>query len=229
MTDNKSTNGETLASQTYRQLRSDIVTGTLKPGEKLRIEPLKKIYNVGGSPIREALNRLSREQLVLQHDQIGFRVAPVGLGDLMELTNTRCMLNEVAVREAIKNGSSLWEEGVLLSHYRMIKARRCQNFGEKINKEWETAHYEFHSSIISGCNSKWIIEFTKMLYDAFDRYRYLIPNSEKIERDVDLEHESILNAVVGRDGDLAIALLNEHIRTTAQQIMKSAHGQLVEG
>src|SRR6201987_2510605 len=103
----------------YERLRRDIIRGTLPPGEKLRIEVLRTRYNVGGTPLREALNRLSTEGLVTQSDQRGFRVTPVSADDLLELTRTRCLINEVALRESITRGGRDWEEGVLLALHRL--------------------------------------------------------------------------------------------------------------
>jgi len=65
------------------------------PGEKLRIEVLRTRYDVGGTPLREAMNRLSTEGLVTQSEQRGFRVTPVSADELLELTRTRCWINEV--------------------------------------------------------------------------------------------------------------------------------------
>ena len=90
----------TLASAAYERLRRDIRIGRLAPGEKLRIDALRAIYEIGASPLREALNRLSAEGLVVQEDQRGFRVPPVSIEDLLELTRTRCWLNEIALRES---------------------------------------------------------------------------------------------------------------------------------
>jgi len=67
----------------YERLRREIIQGTLLPGEKLRIEVLRTRYNVGGTPLREAMNRLSTEGLVTQSDQRGFRVTPVSADDLV--------------------------------------------------------------------------------------------------------------------------------------------------
>jgi len=74
----------TLASSVYERIREDILIGRLQPGEKLRIDTLRQRYTVGGSPIREALNRLSSEGLVLQHDQRGFGVLPASIEDLVD-------------------------------------------------------------------------------------------------------------------------------------------------
>ena len=82
----------TLASSVYDRLRGDILSGSLPPGEKLRTEALRARYEVGNSPIREALNRLSADGLVTREDQKGFRVAAASRADLEELVKTRCWL-----------------------------------------------------------------------------------------------------------------------------------------
>ena len=62
---------ETLASSVYNQILDDILNGKLKPGFKLRLESLKTDYNVGNSPLREALNRLSANGMVVREENKG--------------------------------------------------------------------------------------------------------------------------------------------------------------
>ena len=95
----------TLASSVYDEMRNDILSGELPPGEKLRVEYMRTRYGVGASPIREALNRLSVDGVVLRVDQKGFRVAEVSVAELDELIKTRCWLEETALR--VHQGRSL--------------------------------------------------------------------------------------------------------------------------
>ena len=81
--------GETLASAVYDRLLQDILNGKLEPGLKLRLQVLKKQYDVGNSPLREALNRLSEKGMVVREENKGFRVAPASEQELKELTRTR--------------------------------------------------------------------------------------------------------------------------------------------
>ena len=83
--------GETLASSVYSELKNDILTGKLKPGHKLRLQVLKEDYNVGNSPLREALNRLSANGMVMREENKGFKVSPASVAELEELVRT-CLL-----------------------------------------------------------------------------------------------------------------------------------------
>ena len=69
---NNAKSGETLASAVYDRLLEDILNGSLEPGLKLRLQALKKQYDVGNSPLREALNRLSVNGLVVREENKGF-------------------------------------------------------------------------------------------------------------------------------------------------------------
>ena len=56
----------TQASSVYDRLKDDILTGQLKPGVKLRLKDLIEKYDTGNSPLREALNRLSANGMVVR-------------------------------------------------------------------------------------------------------------------------------------------------------------------
>ncbi|MCZ6586034.1 MAG: GntR family transcriptional regulator, partial [Gammaproteobacteria bacterium] len=66
----------------YERLRHDILNGRLEPGRRLRIKALKERYDVGHSPLREALNRLTASGLIDQVDGKGFQVSITSADEL---------------------------------------------------------------------------------------------------------------------------------------------------
>jgi hypothetical protein len=76
----------------YRRIRADLVHGRLAPGRKLGLDGLRQIYGAGVSTLREALNRLASEGLVIAEGQRGFAVAPVSAEDLREVAELRLLL-----------------------------------------------------------------------------------------------------------------------------------------
>ena len=123
--DSLETTKETLASQVYDRLRQDIISVAIEPGEKLHIRSLCARFDVGLSPMREALSRLSSEGLVAQSDHRGFAVAPMGEQDLVDLTRARCWLNELAIRKSIAHGDAA--RGVAGTHCGDKTSRRAPN------------------------------------------------------------------------------------------------------
>ena len=79
------TSESTLAQQCYVQLQDEIIAGTLKPGEKLKVEPIKQRFGIGQSPVREALSRLAARGLVEVEDNKGFRVAMISQADIRDI------------------------------------------------------------------------------------------------------------------------------------------------
>ena len=199
----------TLASRVYEQLRLDIVSAALLPGERLGMEALRRRYDVGGSPLREALNRLVSERFVTQLDQKGFRVASVSINELRELTQTRRLINEIALRESIRNG-----DAALFGH------RLLRYPGERgKTPESERLHQEFHCSLILGCGSRQIIQMTQQLFDQAKRYQAVSISTGAPHRDGDEEHRLIMEAVLARDIPRAVQLANDHISLTEKIVL----------
>src|ERR687883_1044434 len=76
----------TLGEAAYQRLRADIVVGTFKAGEPLRLEALRQCYGLSFSPLREALMRLQSERLVLSTALRGFSVAPLSRDEIEDAT-----------------------------------------------------------------------------------------------------------------------------------------------
>lgn len=212
----------TLASSVYDMMRQDILKGDLPPGEKLRVEYLRDRYGVGASPIREALNRLSVDGVVMRVDQKGFRVATVSVAELDELIKTRCWLEETAIRESIAAGDDAWEERLVLAFHRLSKApRSAEQITYAINPDWEVLHRAFHLALIGACGSRWLISYCEQLNDLADRYRQLAVRVTYPRRNELDEHKAIMDAAVNRDPDRAVEVLMDHYRRTAEIIRDS--------
>ena len=214
--------GETLASMVYQRLLDDILAGRLEPGRKLRLQALKDQYDVGNSPLREALNRLSANGLVVREENKGFRVSPASADELMELIRTRCWLEEIALRESIRNGDDRWEERIVLSYHRLSRTPRGDTESSVYRSpEWEDRHREYHLALISACNSSILLEYCAQLHEKTMRYRNLAAVVEYRERHELDEHRAIHEAVLDRDADKAVELLTAHYQVTGDIVMSS--------
>ena len=208
----------TLASTAYARLRSDILAGVVPPGSRLHIRDLCDRLGIGLSPMREALNRLSAQGLVRQTDQRGFTVAPIDLDDLADLTVARAALNEAALRDSIAHGDAAWEEAVLVAHHRLA---RCPRGEGAVGAEWEALHRVFHGSLLAACRSGRLRLYCEQLFDVADRYRLVSRAAPSGTRDVGAEHEAILQAVLTRQADAAVALLDAHVCRTESLVREA--------
>jgi len=206
-----------LTRSVYQQLRADLVAGVYRPGEKLRAEDLRKRFDIGSSPIREALNRLLAEGFVVLEEQKGFRVAPVSVEELEELVRARCLIDGAAVRESIGRYDTDWEEGLVLALHRLSRiARRGSDGGD--NPEWERVHRAFHMALVGGCGSRWLTRISAQLFDTAERYRLLAASELSPRNELD-EHKTITQACLEHDADAAVRLLEAHYASTCRTIL----------
>ena len=214
--------GETLASMVYQKLLDDIINGRLEPGSKLRLQALKEQYAVGNSPLREALNRLSANGMVLREENRGFRVSPATSDELLELIRTRCWVEEVALRESIRHGGQTWEEGIVLAYHRLSRRERTTDADSvRIDAEWEDLHRRYHLSLLSACNSSILLGYCEQLHEQTLRYRNLGPMAAYRERHELDEHLAIRDTVLDRDANKAVELLKAHYKVTGDIVISS--------
>jgi DNA-binding GntR family transcriptional regulator len=213
-----SSGAKTLIERTYAQLREDILTGSLAPGEKLLVEHLKDRYNVGAGTLREALSRLVSEAMVVAEGQRGFTVPPMAIEDLIDITNVRVSLEIEALRASIRNGDEFWRKR-LASVYESLSRLEQPLLRENV-KLWEQANVQFHEALLSACGSPWTLRVLRQLSQHAERYRRFSIDLQS-GRNVHEEHEQIFEfAMRGQDARAALAL-EAHIRATPEALMRA--------
>jgi DNA-binding GntR family transcriptional regulator len=211
------TDPTTLADLADRHLRHDIVRGRLKPGQKLTAAALTERYGIGASPLREALSRLSADHLVLLQGKRGFRVAPISLADLDDITGARRLVETEAVRLSVAQGDDGWEARLVAAFHRLERADQRLRRGQAAAEldAWEQCNRAFHDSVIDACGSMWLLRLQNLLFTQHERYRRLALGQADPLRDLQAEHRAILQACLDREADTAARLAGRHIDLTA--------------
>lgn len=209
------TEDSTLTSIVAERLRREIISGAYAPGEKLKVRDVAKRLEVGISPVREALNRLTSDRIVVFSDHKGFAVADIGLDHLEDLVLARCWVNEKALRESIARGGQEWEDELVLAHHHLVKATQERDTSH--STEWELAHRRFHRALVSACGSSWIVDACDRLFDVADLYRSVARTAPGYSREGrDKEHDRIMESALARSVDDAVELLMQHFQRTAE-------------
>ncbi len=212
-----------LTSAVQERLRADILATRLLPGQKLHIAGLAKQFSVSLAAVREALSRLVADGLVQASDQRGFRVCPVSLADLADVTRTRIDIEGLALRRSIELGDQAWLDSVKVSHDR-LRAVPYQYPDEPgvHYEEWVVRHRVFHRALVNACGSHWLLGFRDVLHEQSERYRRLSIRDVSKVRDVETEHAAIVEAVLRRDADAAVDALAKHFNITMRFVEQNA-------
>ena len=214
------------ASLAYDVIRRAILNGRHEPGTKLKIQDLATEIDVSPGAIREALSRLVPEQLVVSRDQRGFVVAPLSVADLEDLTELRCEIEGIALRRSVAGGDVHWEAEILAAAHRLrslkINVRdRSTMETEELIAEWGRSHAAFHNALIKACGSRRLLLLHAQLHEQSERYRVRSFFVESA-RDVDAEHQGIVDLALSRDADGLVKAMSDHIRETTRLIIAHA-------
>jgi DNA-binding GntR family transcriptional regulator len=213
---------ETRADAAFIALRGDIISGVRAPGERLRIERLKEIYGIGPTPLREALQRLCAEGLVIASGNRGFMVAPLDPDEFADLNAARIEIEKSALRLSLARGDDEWDVGVAAAAWRIRRADVALREGGADIDSWEKANAAFHEALVAACRSRWLLRVRGLLNDQYARFRRASVGLNRVDRDLAAEHAAIAEAALARDADRLCALTEAHFHATEAALAEGA-------
>lgn len=209
-----------ITDEVYEKLYDYILNGDIKPGENIKISSLKDKFSVSLAVIREALIRLTAQGIVIQKPNCGFMVVELNHERVEQVIDTRKINEGSAIRLAIRNGDMSWESNVIAKEYELEHTNIYLDEEKQIiNPEWNDKHYEFHYSIIKGCNNHTLLHICNYLWNISRVYRkecLLIKDNYRIFEN---EHKKLMEAVINRKEDEAVRLFEEHMDRTKEQML----------
>jgi DNA-binding GntR family transcriptional regulator len=217
-----------LSEEVYRKIRGAVVDGDFTPGMRLQPAVLGEQYGASTTVVREALANLAGERLILSEPGQGYFVPEIHRDRLRDITAVRCNTETLALSWAMERGGLDWESQLLAAHHRLSRTP-MRNDDNNPNLEWARLHNDFHAAFFRGCGVPILIDMCEQLSAATAIYRVWSTRfTQSSHRDVEREHQEILDAVIAHDRDLAVARLTAHYETTAQLIVAN-WPDIVEG
>lgn len=211
---------EAVGDDGYRRIRSDIVFGRLRPGQKLRLEALKESYGVSVSTLREILSRLTADGFVLAEGKRGFEVAPVSVENLKELAELRLLLESHAMQASFEKADVEWEGRVVSAHHKLASTERLMESGIGEPEQWKRYDGEFHQALISNCGSRVLMETHALVFDKYFRYQmvaFLYRGGEPA-----VQHKALLDCALSRDAGTAKRVLAAHVNNCVEHALATS-------
>jgi DNA-binding GntR family transcriptional regulator len=208
--------GSTRSAAVAAELRRLILSGELKPGERLRQVELAERFNVSTTPVREAFTALARAGLVRHAVQRGVVVFTPTTSDVTENYEIRMALEPLATEIAAKSISD-------------ADLGRLQEVVERMRRtkrglDYQPLNREFHRIVYAAAGRPRLLELIESLRDAFEAYigydATARPDPEYFEA-AHREHEAIAAALAARAPRRARKLMLEHLSHNAEHIAAS--------
>ncbi len=193
----------------YQSLRGAIMRGELPPGQRLVIDDIGRQLQVSAIPIREALQLLQSEGLVLSAPHVGATVAPISEDEVHEVFAIMEGLETVAVREAARR---LDDQGAAALSSLVDEMDAALAAGDY--EGWAERNVRLHGTVCGIAGMPLLREMTERVLSRWERLRryyfqgVLVPRVEQAQR----EHHVLLDALLGRNADLAEQVVRAHNR-----------------
>ena len=199
-----------LSDRAYHDIRRMIVRLDLAPGAVVREDLLQAELSLGRTPIREALQRLERDQLVTVVPRRGVFVSNLDIGDLALLYETRSILEPYAMRLAAARGTDAdWDEMATVLE---------QATASSTPDELLTVDRRCREIVWDAAGNRFVRPTLDMLYAQSDRLWHLYLGDVADLHLMVSEHRAILAALRDRDGQRAASLIEAHMRRFDDQI-----------
>lgn len=199
-----------LVEQIRGILREDIVSLRLPPGTRLAVDSLAERFGVSRTPVRDALNALVEEGLVMLAPRVGYYVVELSVQDVEEIADIREMIELYALRRAMKEMHPS-DVTVLLEETRALRALG----GDERRRAFERLDRKFHVEIIRAAGNKRLRDLSARILALIDLMRNL---NVRVEEALD-EHIAILEAMQKGDAALAQRLLQDHLEGVRRAIV----------
>jgi DNA-binding GntR family transcriptional regulator len=204
----------TTAQQVLESLRLGLVSGMLRPGQRVTQEDVAGRLGVSVAPVREALRVLEQEGQLVYRPRRGYFVTELRIEDLEEIYELRRVLEERLARRALPE----LHDGVLTQV--RAAAEECEAAGEAADVSRElAANRRFHFGLLECADQPHTMRMVRLLWDSTEAYRAIYYNSPAERRRAGKAHKRILAAVAARDADRLVAELDAH-RDRALEVLR---------
>jgi DNA-binding GntR family transcriptional regulator len=212
-----------LAERVYDVLKQQILDQQLVPGTRLNIDNQARLLGVSSTPVREALNRLTAEKLVVSEHYSGYRVAPpITFEYLRDLLDYRILLEGYCalVGAPIRNQATI--SNLAKAHRKMAKFERIGSRYEE-HRQFVAADNEFHVIIVESAGN-WVLSEQYRSLNAINLQSRLYLNRQggAHSAEVIAEHAMILNAFEVGDGIAAKKAVHSHLEGGKRRLLKIA-------
>lgn len=184
-------------------LRDLILSRELVAGEPIRQEALSERLDVSRTPLRQALQILSEEGLVIQTDYRGARVAAIKPEDVRDLFDMRLALEPIALGEAIAR----------MTKIDLAQAEMALDEAENVASPMRLSklNWHFHRTLYAPCGRAMLLDVIEKLNRNASRAEIIaLSIARRVERSA-CEHEKLLQACRNGDVDKAGKALNDHL------------------
>ena len=198
---------QTKQQQVYEYIKKKINSNEYPPGTPLTEESICDELKVSRTPVRDAIRRLTSENLLVLTPGVGLSVSSIGLEDLIEIFDIREGLEGLAVRLFIDRAPDAT----------IKRLHNCVAEGEEAVHQNDFNQFmdhdmEFHRIIDATVGNRRLSSMLDGIYEQINRLAYTNREDPEVCRLALSGHHKILQAIEGHDRQAAMDAMENHVR-----------------
>jgi DNA-binding GntR family transcriptional regulator len=201
-----------MSDQAYCYIRERIINQEFSPGEPLDLKGLAKLLEMGRTPVREALQRLAFEKLVVIAPKKGTFVSDLSVVQLQQAFEARLLVERYTARVA---ASAMSDEQI--DELRGLAGDPDEVASHGVSWESLELDRKFHLLLADVCDNEFLTHFLRMLLPVTVRlWYYALVRAEDpsaVIEQVHRRHLLVIDALLSRDPDAAENAMVDHIVT----------------
>ena len=205
---------QSLAAAVVERLREKILSGELQEGEQLRQEAIAAEFDTSRIPVREALSHLAGEGLVKIIGNRGAVVAALSPDEIMQLFETRAVLEKYMLAQAIPN---ITDEDLRQAEDILVRYEKSLEHDSEV-KSWGRWNWSFHSALYAPANRSVMLSFLNTLNMQCDRYTRLHLVVTRDLRSAGKAHRELLDVCRTRNPVAAADAVWRHIMDAGEYL-----------
>jgi DNA-binding GntR family transcriptional regulator len=219
--------GRTTAQMIADQLREQIIQGAIPPGQQINESLLARQLNMSRGPLREALQRLCQEGILISRRNYGVFVLEVKTHDLREIYEVRESVETVAASRLLEGSPQQIEDTCEV--LRKIVADMAQQVA---TSDWQAIarlDMQFHSALVAGMGNSRFVRIYKTLAAES---RMCILDLEVSYPRIDVlvqEHQDILDLLEAGDRKGLLEAIRQHMQKAVKDLTATQQDKPIRG
>ena len=205
-----------LSDHTYQLIKNDIVTCLLDPGMVIVQSTLARKYEIGVTPVREALRQLAQEGFVRSIPRMGYFVSPITIRDIDEIFEVRLIQDMASAKLAAERGQT--ED--------LRKIEKMADFTYKYKDRTSYSEFlkhnaDFHIAIAAATNNQRLVFQVSKTMDELNRVFHLGLDLKDSAEEMRRDHIALAEALIERKTDRAEQLVMDEIKVSRERVLEA--------
>ena len=213
----------TLREKITEFVKDSIISGRLKPGERVPEQEIAENFGISRTPIREAFRQLESEGFITVTPRKGAVVSSITAKDVGEFYTIKSILEGHAAKVACRKMSDRDIKKLETLNEQMLK---CSEKGDV--KGFFNLDNQFHALFLEASENDKLWSMLKILVQQFERFRITALSLPGRMASAVKQHEDIIDAFYNRDEELVEKLVRANAELSAEYLVKELSKELKE-